>query len=372
MPFNPLHEFFIWWTGVDRETFDSHELRRLKKPYAGLGALALLSTVLAVVGAYSFIWSSLRSRPSALLAALFAGLFMWAFDRSILGYISPNPAKTRVANVVKLIVNVSFSTMLAIPLATDVLNGGIAADKIEEIQERIGIVEEKIEKKQGELNEAIESLREIDGRSAEADRSDGSPNLSYRRTKTLAQELVEQFKLEANDLRSEREDLRTRQDDYKNSDYNYYDPEFSFPEKLNRVLSRGSEIGAGEKIIAVVTFLLSAIVGSGAVVARTIFIGDDSYAIKWRGKESIACKSERAAYKTEELEILASEVPSLSDDFMDEIDSSDKRFEDEMLEMRRENQRRTLERLKKKHKTGHETERYGESARRKKAQRISI
>ena len=340
------HEFFIWWTGVDKTIFSSNGLERLKKPYAGLGALALLSTVLATVGAYSFIWSSLRSRPSAFVAAVFAGLFMWGFDRSVLGYISPHPSRTKVANLIKLVINISFSTMLAIPLATDVLNSGIAADVKGEAQENIEALDEKIDDKQGDLRVAVDRFSSLDDRTEEAYKADGSRNEAYDTARATAASLVNQHTADLEQLQRERKELVDKRIRYENSDYNYSDPNFSFSEKLNRVLSRRSEIGVGERIIALVTFLLSAIIGSGAVVARTVFIGDDSYAVRWRRKESIFCKRENAEHMEEQIEILVSGVPFLSDSFMDELDLSAKEFEKNASNLIRMRQDEILERAK--------------------------
>jgi len=320
--FDRIRSFFIWWTGVDTDIFHSPELRRLQKPYAGLGALALLSTVMAVIGAYSFIWSSLSSRLGAVAAALIAGLFMWAFDRSILGYISPNPDKAKFSNLIKLVINVTFSTVLALPLATDVLNGGIKSEilkktesDIESIRSDLGFASERLSEDKNQLEEHLDDR-------ASGNRADGTRNLEYEAdTRTLRQSIERSEQREA-DLMEQLQTLEQERGDYRTGSFDNRNPEFSFPQKLNRVLSAASDDNAlplGEKLIAGVTFLLSAIAGAGAVLARTIFIGADSYSKRWRAEETIACENE-------ELKLKIARSYLSSGDFMDKLNSSSESF----------------------------------------------
>ncbi|NEP80553.1 MAG: hypothetical protein F6K39_21710 [Okeania sp. SIO3B3] len=54
---NPTQSFLIWCTGVDNRKLPQH----LKKSYAGLGTMAMVSTTLATLGGYTFIFISLGS-----------------------------------------------------------------------------------------------------------------------------------------------------------------------------------------------------------------------------------------------------------------------------------------------------------------------
>lgn len=326
--FDRIRSFFIWWTGVDTDIFEAPALSRLKNPYVGLGALALLSTVMAVVGAYSFIWSSLNNRLGAVAAALMAGLFMWAFDRSILGYISPNPGKAWFSNLIKLAINVTFSVVLALPLATDVLNGGIKSEilqktegDIEEVISRLDSVSERLSKARGDL-------AEHSANQAYANKADGSENLEYTATsKSLLQSIAQSEQYEQ-ELRGQLENLERERKEYRVGSFDNRNPEFSFPQKLNRVLTAASDDNAlplGEKIIAGVTFLISAIAGAGAVLARMIFIGSDSYSRRWRAEETIACENE-------DLKLKIARQYLRSNDFMDKMDSSAENFMAEMSE----------------------------------------
>lgn len=47
--------FLIWWTGAKRKDLPNH----LRNSYAGLGAMAMVSTTLATYGGYSFVLISI-------------------------------------------------------------------------------------------------------------------------------------------------------------------------------------------------------------------------------------------------------------------------------------------------------------------------
>ncbi|MEO0738533.1 MAG: DUF4407 domain-containing protein [Cyanobacteria bacterium J06649_12] len=330
--FDRVRSFFIWWTGVDMDIFNVPELRRLRKPYTGLGALAMLSTVMAVVGAYSFIWSSLSHRWGAILAALMAGLFMWAFDRSILGYISPNPGKAWLSNVIKLLINVTFSTVLAIPLATDVLNGGIKADILQKTEDEIERVSANIESNAKQLSAKQVQIKEHAENYKIGLRADGTRNLAYDNTTEILKQSEVRLAESETALMEKLHALEQERLNYRNGSFNNRNPEFSFPQKLNRVLSAASDDNAlplGEKIIAGITFLLSAIAGAGAVLARMIFIGTDSYSRRWRAEETIDCDNE-------DLKLKIARKYLQSDSFIDERDSSPRDFKTAMSNSIRE------------------------------------
>ena len=71
----------IWCTGAKRQDLPKH----LRNPYAGLGAMAMVSTTLATLGGYSFVLISIGSATAAVPGAILAGYFMWGMDRSVLG-----------------------------------------------------------------------------------------------------------------------------------------------------------------------------------------------------------------------------------------------------------------------------------------------
>lgn len=116
--------FLIWWTGAKTKQLPEH----LKKPYAGMGAMAVVSTTLATLGGYSFVLISIGSVSGAVLGAILSGSFMWGMDRSVLGFPVKNNSSQKNSKLgiwIKLAINVIFSSILTLPLSIYIQRGAV-------------------------------------------------------------------------------------------------------------------------------------------------------------------------------------------------------------------------------------------------------
>ena len=144
---NLPQSFLIWWTGAKLRDLPKH----LRKPYAGLGGMAMVSTVLATLGGYSFVLISIGSITGAMAAAVLAGYFMWGMDRSILSSTKNNSSVLKKKSSspkgvwVKLAINVAFSSILTLPLSVYIQKGAVQKHNMGLIAADIEKVESKIE-----------------------------------------------------------------------------------------------------------------------------------------------------------------------------------------------------------------------------------
>ena len=139
---NAPQSFLIWWAGAKPEQLPQH----LRKPYAGLGAMAMVSTTLATFGGYSFVLISLGSATGAVAGSLLAGYFMWGMDRSVLGFAVKDGSssnKSKQALWVKLAINVAFSSILTLPLSVYIQRGAVQVQNMDRITAQIEKVDEK-------------------------------------------------------------------------------------------------------------------------------------------------------------------------------------------------------------------------------------
>ena len=121
---NSPQSFLIWWTGAKTKQLPEH----LKKPYAGLGAMAVVSTTLATLGGYSFVLISIGSASGAILGGILSGSFMWGMDRSVLGFPTKNNSSQKNSKLgiwIKLGINIVFSSILTLPLSIYIQRGAV-------------------------------------------------------------------------------------------------------------------------------------------------------------------------------------------------------------------------------------------------------
>lgn len=289
-----LSSFLIWWTGVDKTIFEGTReedkktcIKHLYKAYLGLGMLAMLSTVLAILGTYSFILSSLRSHISAVIVSILVGMFMWGFDRSILGYISPNKIGSFIVGLIKLPINILLSSILTMPLAADVLISEIYTDGLKDLEDKLEKVDAKLDTSQARLDDRNSRLVYIRDKTKFG--ADKKINPEYNSDLNTAKKNVDTAEQIVFGLENQRKELVNKINSYQQRGIDYKNPDFSFSKKLQRILSSSEDIPVSDKIIAGAIFIIFSLLGSGAVLARTFFIGDDAYSKRWRVIEMEAC-----------------------------------------------------------------------------------
>ncbi|GGA04040.1 hypothetical protein CYANOKiyG1_16290 [Okeania sp. KiyG1] len=95
--------------------------------------MAIVSTTLATFGGYTFILISLGSPVGGIFGGVLAGSFMWGMDRSILSFST----NLNLSFLVKLLVNIIFSTALTTPLTTLMLMGAVQVRNVDKVESKI-------------------------------------------------------------------------------------------------------------------------------------------------------------------------------------------------------------------------------------------
>ncbi|MEL6988696.1 MAG: DUF4407 domain-containing protein, partial [Bacteroidota bacterium] len=275
----------IWWTGAKLEELPEH----LRKSYAGLGGMTFISTILAGSGGFGFALMLLNSLPASIVGAVLSGGFMWGFDRSILGFV-PKKESSRTFWI-KFLVNVSFSSILTLPLAMEVLSGSIKTKEMKNITNQIEIVEEKIEK--NKLDEVAKqaNLDKVNEDHLQKYNYDRTINEDYAKRKSLAIEALEDVRGEKNELKAEIGELKVGRKAYEQGDLSKVG--LSFPQRFQYFLEDAS---LSDKILSSLFLTVSITMGTGAIIAKTFVMGSDSYAVKWRRKEDETCDAENFKY----------------------------------------------------------------------------
>jgi len=287
---NAPQSFLIWWTGAKPGKLPKH----LKKPYAGLGAMAMVSTTLATFGGYSFVLISLGSATGAVAGSLLAGYFMWGMDRSVLGFAvkdSSSSKKSKQALWVKLAINVAFSSILTLPLSVYIQRGAVQVQNMDRITAQIGKVDGKIVNQENKIASLEKRKEEIDANWRFGNRADGSINESYFKDKERAREAVEKAEAEKLALISEKEELRQDYNSFKRGDISQV--YLSFPEQFHYVMS---EARFSDNLLNFFFFTITALMGAGAVLIKTFVFGTDSYAKKLQSLENTASNEEELKY----------------------------------------------------------------------------
>ncbi len=256
----------LWAAGVETKYLAPH----LRKSYVGLGFMAFASTALSTIGGFYFILLSLGSVPSAILAALLSGGFMWGLDRSVLGSSNSQSGKGTIA--VKIAINLVFSTALTLPLSTYMLMSSVKQYNITNLKEDIEAIDLKLEAKDTVIQELREKKESIDGRFKERFHADGTLNKGYVREQELVQADFEYARSEKEDLIQERNLLKEEIKAFEKGDLSKTN--LKFTEQFHHVFtnSRGTD-----QILSFTVFLITATMGSSGVLIKTFLFDDDSY-----------------------------------------------------------------------------------------------
>jgi hypothetical protein len=286
--------FLIWWTGAKAKQLPEH----LKKPYAGLGAMAMVSTTLATLGGYSFVLISIGSASGAVLGAILAGSFMWGMDRSVLGFAvkessqSNNSSKkdSKLGIWVKLGINIVFSTILTLPLSIYIQRGAVQKYNMNLITAQIEKLDRKIAAKNNDIDILEVKKQKIDENWRLGNHADGSINKAYVRDKEQARQAIIYAKAEKLDLVTERKELKEDYEDFERGDISV---SLSFPEQFYYVMNQARW---SDNILNFCFFIITALMGSGGVLIKTFVFGTDSYTKKLQGLEDTATSEEELKY----------------------------------------------------------------------------
>ena len=287
---NAPQSFLIWWAGAKPEQLPKH----LRKAYAGLGAMAMVSTTLATFGGYSFVLISLGSAPGAVAGSLLAGYFMWGMDRSVLGFAvkdTSSSKKSKQALWVKLAINVAFSSILTLPLSVYIQRGAVQVQNMDRITAQIEKVDKKIANQENKITSLEKKKEKIDANWRFGNRADGSINEDYFKDKEQARQAVEKAKREKSDLVLEKKELKEEYRTFERGDISQV--YLSFPEQFNYVMS---EARFSDNLLNFLFFTITALMGAGAVLIKTFVFGTDSYTKKLQGLEDTASNEEELKY----------------------------------------------------------------------------
>jgi len=256
--------FLIWWTGVDNQKLPQH----LKKSYAGLGAMAIVSTTLATFGGYTFILISLASPLGGIFGGVLAGSFMWGMDRSILSFST----NLNLSFLVKLLVNIIFSTALTTPLTTLMLMGAVQVRNVDKIESKIEQKEQSIENKEEEIRKLRVNYDKIRSQYLQKYNADLTINESYVKNEENAIKALERAEEEKDELAQENKELKEEKKAYESGDLTK--ASLKFPDQFNYVMS---EARWSDNLLSSLFFLVTALMGSGAVLIKNLVFTNDSY-----------------------------------------------------------------------------------------------
>jgi len=272
--------FLIWWTGADNKILPTHA----RKAYAGLGTMAMVSTVLATFGGYTFVLISLGSPAGAIFGAVLAGGFMWGMDRSILGFSSQEGKKSNNNSLmkkfsatfwVKLAINIAFSSILTVPLSTFMLIGAIQDKNIEEIDEKIQQIDQKIATQKITIDEAQKrssSYSEKPELRITVVTGSPKPNLEFINGEKLAQQAVQQALEGKALLEDDKKGLIKEKQGVEQGDYTK--TALKFPNQFNHMMNKARWT---DNLLSFLFFAVTALMGSGAVLIKTLVFTDDAY-----------------------------------------------------------------------------------------------
>jgi hypothetical protein len=295
---NTLQLFLIWWTGAKAKQLPEH----LKKPYTGLGAMAMVSTTLATLGGYSFVLISIGSASGAVLGAILAGSFMWGMDRSVLGFAvkessngqqsnSSSKKHSKLGTWVKLGINIAFSSILTLPLSIHIQRGAVQKHNMNLITAQIEKLEGKIATKNNDIDILEATKQKIDENWRLGNHADGSINKAYVQDKEQARQAIIDAKAEKLDLATERKELREDYEAFERGDISKVS--LSFPEQFYYVMSQARW---SDNVLNFCFFIITALMGSGSVLIKTFVFGTDSYTKKLQGLEDTATSEEELKY----------------------------------------------------------------------------
>ena len=289
--------FLIWWTGAKRDELPKH----LRKPYAGLGAMAMVSSTLATFGGYSFVLISIGSTAGAIPGALLAGYFMWGMDRSVLGFAvddssNRKPGKSNSSSKkdskkglwIKLAINVAFSSILTLPLSVYIQRGAVQKHNMNLTTAQIEKVERKIDKQDHKITSLENKKEKIDANWKFGNRADGSINEAYFQDKEQARQEVIEAKAEKKAFANEKAKLREEYEAYERGDLSKVS--LSFPEQFYYMMSQARWT---DNLLNFSFFTITALMGSGAVLIKTFVFGADSYSKKLQALEDAASNEEK-------------------------------------------------------------------------------
>ena len=277
----------IWCAGAKRQDLPKH----LRNPYAGLGAMAMVSTTLATLGGYSFVLISIGSATAAVPGAILAGYFMWGMDRSVLGSPgvsnsqrqSPSNNDLKKGLWIKLAVNVAFSSILTLPLSVYIQRGAVQKHNMNLITADIEKVEREIDKQNNEIAVVQEKKEKIDANWKLGGLADGSRNEAYFEDKEEARQAVIEAKAEKATLVEDKKNLKAEYAAYERGDLTKVS--LSFPEQFYHMMSQARWT---DNLLNLSFFTITALMGSGAVLIKTFVFGADSYTRKLQGLEEAA------------------------------------------------------------------------------------
>ncbi|WP_146220292.1 DUF4407 domain-containing protein [Microcystis aeruginosa] len=291
--------FLIWWTGADNKILPSHA----RKAYAGLGAMAMVSTVLATFGGYTFILISLGSPTGGIFGAILAGGFMWGMDRSILGFSSQEGKKGNNSSFrdkfsatfwVKLAINIAFSSILTVPLSTFMLIGAIQVKNIEEVNQKIQQIDQKIDAQEETIDKAKKDLRyysENPKLRTTVVSGQPKPNWEFINGEKLAQQALKKALEGKTPLEDDRERLIQEKQDFEQGDFTK--AKLKFPDQFNYIMN---DARWTDNLLSFLFFAVTALMGSGAVLIKTLVFTDDSYSQALERLEHEAKDQEKMKY----------------------------------------------------------------------------
>ncbi len=291
--------FLIWWTGADNKILPSHA----RKAYAGLGAMAMVSTVLATFGGYTFILISLGSPTGGIFGAILAGGFMWGMDRSILGFSSQEGKKGNNSSFrdkfsatfwVKLAINIAFSSILTVPLSTFMLIGAIQVKETNKVDEKIKQIDQKIEAQKETINKAEERL-DYYSKNPQLRTTivfgQPKPNQQFINGQDSAQQALKEAINGKTLLDDDKKRLIKERTGFEQRDFTK--AELTFPNQFNYIMN---EARWTDNLLSFLFFAVTALMGSGAVLIKTLVFTDDSYSKALERLEHEAKDQEKMKY----------------------------------------------------------------------------
>ncbi len=330
-----IQSLLIWCTGTTRRELPEH----LRKPYAGLGTMAIVSTSLATFGGYTFILISLGSPLGGIVGGLAAGSFMWGMDRSVLGFPTPvnknSNSKLNGSFWVKLTVNIAFSSILTVPLSTLMLMGAVQVKNIEQVEDKIEKIDIKLDNKEIALAEIAKKLDYYDSNSQlRVTVIDGEPkpNTQFIDGHEATQQTDEQTRAEKQLLLEEKQELKQQITAYEDGDLSK--SSLKFPEQFNHVMT---EARWTDNVLSFLFFTITALMGSGAVLIKTFVFTDDANSKRLERLEKEAKEEEQLKYvmKTSANQICYSvfNAEAMDEDLGNKLKTMQKQFETEVVEL---------------------------------------
>lgn len=271
---NKTQCFFIWWTGADNDSLPAHA----RKAYAGLGGMALVSTTLATVGGFTFIFISLGSLWGGILGGSLTGSFMWGMDRSILGFSNhqeTSNSNTRFTSTfwIKLSVNVAFSTILTVPVSTFMLSGSLQESEIKKVESEIEQIDQKIEKVEQNIVTIQKKVDWFKENWRQGGRADGTRNEQFYRDRETADKNLNLAIEEKEDLLEQKNSLGLEVKQLNNGQIQQQ-TSLKFPNLFNYVMTQATWT---DNLLSFLLLTVTSLMGAGAVLIKTLIFTDDAY-----------------------------------------------------------------------------------------------